>query len=190
MDYYSDINPEIIDHVRGEIINGAAFIYPTETVWALGCNALNSKSVSNIFQIKNRDANKPLICLLSHFDELKHYVDLPSQKVKEKLNLTTHPTVIYQNCNSKLNHVSNDKNEIAIRITPLKKLRLLIDAIQSPIVSTSANISGEPFPIKFEDIDKRIIDSVDIIFNFDTKSSGNPSKIIRIDEFGALQYIR
>ena len=60
---------------------------------------------------------------------------------------------------------------------------MLIDAIQSPIVSTSANISGEPFPIKFEDIDKRIIDSVDIIFNFDTKSSGNPSKIIRIDEF-------
>ena len=64
MDYYSDINPEIIDHVREKIIDGAVFIYPTETVWALGCNALNSKSVSNIFQIKNRDENKPLICLL------------------------------------------------------------------------------------------------------------------------------
>ena len=110
--------------------------------------------------------------------------------MREKLNLNTHPTVIYPNCINELNHVSNNKNELAIRITPLKKLGLLIDAIQSPIVSTSANVSGEPFPRKFEDIDKRIIDSVDIIFNFDTISSGNPSKIIRIDEFGALQYIR
>ena len=86
--------------------------------------------------------------------------------------------------------MSNNENEIAIRITPLQKLKLLIDAIESPIISTSANVSGEPFPRKFEDIDKRIIDSVDIIFNFDTESSGNPSKIIRIDEFGTLQYIR
>ena len=190
MDYYSDINPEIIEDVREKIINGAIIIYPTETIWALGCNALNLKSVSNIFQIKKRDQNKPLICLLSHYDHLKHYVDPPTQKVKEKLNLNTHPTVIYQNCTNKLNHVSNNENEIAIRITPLQKLKLLIDAIESPIISTSANVSGEPFPRKFEDIDKRIIDSVDIIFNFDTESSGNPSKIIRIDEFGALQYIR
>ncbi|MED5302096.1 MAG: Sua5/YciO/YrdC/YwlC family protein [Bacteroidota bacterium] len=190
MDYYSDINLEIIDNVREKIIDGAVIIYPTETVWALGCNASNSKSVSKIFQIKKRDKNKPLICLLSHFNQLKHYVDPPTQKVREKLNLNTHPTVIYPNCINELNHVSNNKNELAIRITPIKKLGLLIDAIQSPIVSTSANVSGEPFPRKFEDIDKRIIDSVDIIFNFDTKSSGNPSKIIRIDEFGALQYIR
>ena len=144
MDYYSDINLEIIDNVREKIIDGAVIIYPTETVWALGCNASNSKSVSKIFQIKKRDKNKPLICLLSHFNQLKHYVDSPTQKVREKLNLNTHPTVIYPNCINELNHVSNNKNELAIRITPLKKLGLLIDAIQSPIVSTSANVSGNP----------------------------------------------
>ena len=72
MDYYSDINLEIIDNVRKKIIDGAVIIYPTETVWALGCNASNSKSVSKIFQIKKRDKNKPLICLLSHFNQLKH----------------------------------------------------------------------------------------------------------------------
>ncbi len=190
MNYYTDINDEVIKNVLYSIKNGAVFIYPTETVWALGCNAFISNSVTRIFQIKNRDHNKPLICLLSHYDSIKNYVNTPSDDIKQKLNLNDHPTVIYQNCNPKLNHLSNDKNELAIRITPINKLKLLIDAIQSPIVSTSANISGKPFPIQFNDIDSRIIDSVDIIFNFETKSSGTPSRIIRIDEFGSLQYLR
>ena len=127
---------------------------------------------------------------IDDFESISKYANLPESKIATKLKLHNHPTVIYQKTKPSLKHVSNENNEIAIRITPIIELKKIIKVLNAPIISTSANISGQPFPINFNDIDKNITSAVDLMLNFEVESTGIPSTIIRIDETGELQYLR
>ena len=188
--YYTELNQSNFEKILSVIRNGGIFIYPTETVWALGCIALNKSSVNKIYQLKKREKSKPLICLIDDFKRISKYAVLPESKIATKLKLHNHPTVIYQKAKPNLKHVASENNEIAIRITPINELKKIIKMLNAPIISTSANISGQPFPVNFNDIDKNISSAVDLILNFEVESTGIPSTIIRIDETGELQYLR
>ena len=188
--YYTELNQSNFEKILSVIRNGGIFIYPTETVWALGCIALNKSSVDKIYQLKKREKSKPLICLIDNFERISKYAILPDSKMATKLKLHNHPTVIYQKAKPNLKHVASENNEIAIRITPINELKKIIKMLNAPIISTSANISGQPFPVNFNDIDKNISSAVDLMLNFEVESTGIPSTIIRIDETGELQYLR
>ena len=187
---YTELNQPNLEKILSVIRNGGIFIYPTETVWALGCIALNKSSVDKIYQLKKREKSKPLICLIDNFERISKYAVSPESKIATKLKLHNHPTVIYQKAKPNLKHVASENNEIAIRITPINELKKIIKMLNAPIISTSANISGQPFPVNFNDIDKNISSAVDLMLNFEVESTGIPSTIIRIDETGELQYLR
>ena len=93
---YTELNQPNLEKILSVIRNGGIFIYPTETVWALGCIALNKSSVDKIYQLKKRDKSKPLICLIDDFESISKYAILPESKIATKLKLHNHPTVIYQ----------------------------------------------------------------------------------------------
>ena len=190
MKSFNNLNENNINHINQILNSGGIIIYPTETVWALGCNALLPKAVEKIYEIKKREASSPLISLLSEYNEVKRYTSKIEFNNSLEEFIENPPTIIYQNCSQELKHLSNSKNEIALRVTPISYLKKIIKNIDSPIVSTSANISGEPTPKNFRSINELILKSVDLILNFEIKSSGKPSTIIKFNPKGEIQYIR
>ena len=188
---YKELNKNNINPIIDVLNSGGIILYPTETVWAIGCNSLNKKSVDKIYEIKKRTTSSPLISLLGNYKEINKYADSQNfdfnKIIKDELNP---PTVIYPNCKNEILHLSNSKKEIAFRVTPLAYLKKIISCINSPLTSTSANISGESSPVVFERISNSILNSVDLILNFDVDLSGKPSSIIKINRKGEIQYIR
>ena len=188
---YKELNKNNINHIIDILNSGGIIIYPTETVWAIGCSSTNRKSVEKIYHIKKRVTSSPLISLLENYSEINKYANSKnfdfSKIIKDELNP---PTVIYPDCKSEMLHLSNSKKEIAFRITPLTYLKKIISRINSPLASTSANISGEPPPVNFESISQSILNSVDLILNFEVNLSGKPSSVIKINQNGEIQFIR
>lgn len=189
--YYKKLEKSNINQIKKVLSSGGVVIYPTETVWALGCISVDKKAVDKIYQIKKRKQLSPLISLLANYQDVENYAEKIDFRATElKTSIDNPPTIIYPNCKKKLQHLSNDLNEIAFRVTPLDFLKKIIKLIDSPLTSTSANISGQKNPVNFKDIDKSIIDSVDLILNFDINLSGKASSIIKINQKGEIQYIR
>ena len=105
-----------------------------------------------------------------------------------KENKSDH-TIIYPNCKKPYYYLANNNNEIAFRVTPLSNLKEIMEMIDKPLISTSANISGEPFAKSFDKISSDLLNSVDVILNFEVESTGNPSSIIKINN-GQIEYLR
>jgi L-threonylcarbamoyladenylate synthase len=190
--YYSIINNSNIKHIANLLKNDGVIIYPTETVWAIGCNAMSKKAIDKIYSIKKRTQKKPLISLISTYSNINKYVDI-KQGNTETIGVPDPnypPTVIYSNCKDSLKHLANPSNEIALRVTPMNELKKIIDEINAPLISTSANVSGQENPIEFKNIHESILNSVDLILNFDANLSGVPSKILKINIKGEIEYIR
>ncbi|MEE9408523.1 MAG: L-threonylcarbamoyladenylate synthase [Polaribacter sp.] len=163
------------------LIQGKTILYPTDTVWGIGCDATNSEAVSKIYRLKNREESKSLIVLVSSINMLKKYVSVP-KTVLQILKKTTHPTtIIYENpIGFAKNTVAKDKT-IAIRIVQDDFCRKLIKKIGKPIVSTSANVSGNKTPKSFQEINQPILDGVDYIVNLhQNKVNKKSSTILKI----------
>tara|TARA_Y100000992_G_C20889638_1_gene315753 strand:- start:137 stop:541 length:405 start_codon:yes stop_codon:yes gene_type:complete len=132
----------------------------------------------------------PLINLIDSIKNIPKYVENLNIKDFELIKKNHYyPTVIYPNCKSKYRFLANDLNEISFRISPVNELKEIISKLDSPIISSSANISGESFPESLDNISKSIINSVDLILNFEVKSSGIPSEVIKINN-GKIEYLR
>jgi len=177
--------------IANQFLNkGKTILYPTDTVWGLGCDATNAKSVEKIYQLKNRVESKSLIVLVSSLHMLKKYVSVP-QKAIEILNKIIKPTtIIYQNPKGFAKNTIASDNTIAIRIIEDDFCRKLIKRFGRPIVSTSANISGEDTPKSFSEISTTILDSVDYIVDLQQYSMNTKSStIIKIDG-DTIQVIR
>lgn len=167
-------------------------LYPTDTVWGIGCDATNFEAVSKIYEIKQRKESKSMVVLVDSFEMLQEYVaDIPDT-VKTILSLSKEPiTIIYNNPKGLANNVIADDNTIAIRIVQDEFCQKLIQQFGKPIVSTSANISGKPTPKSFKEIELSILDSVDYIVNLhQNKTSNKPSSIIKIEKDGSTTIIR
>lgn len=162
---------------------GKTILYPTDTVWGLGCDATNQEAVKKIYQLKNREESKSLIILVDSVKMLQKHVGNIPEKALEILKISEKPTTIIYN-NPKglaLNTIASD-NTIAIRIPQDEFCIQLIKEFGKPIVSTSANVSGESTPKSFSEISEAILKNVDYVVNLhQEKVAEKSSTILKIE---------
>ncbi|WP_299837110.1 L-threonylcarbamoyladenylate synthase [uncultured Tenacibaculum sp.] len=163
--------------------NGSTILYPTDTVWGLGCDATNEEAVKEIYKIKNREESKSLIVLVSSISMLKKYVAVPGAAIDLLKKAQKPTTIIYQNPTGIAKNIINkEDNTLAIRIAQDEFCENLIESFGKPIVSTSANVSGNPTPKSFSQIEQSILDDVDYIVNLhQNKVSEKSSTILKIE---------
>ena len=172
--------------------NGKTLLYPTDTVWGLGCDATNETAVAKIYDIKQREESKSLIILVDSLEMLRNYVENVPLKALEIIETSKKPiTIIYNNPQGLAKNVIANDNTVAIRIVKDKFCQALIIELGKPIVSTSANISGDRTPKTFKEIDGAILDSVDYVVNLRRNETAlNSSRIIRILDANEIEVLR
>ena len=172
---------------------GGVILYPTDTVWGIGCDATNASAVARIFTIKQRSESKSLIILVSSITMLRDYIaDLP-QNILNYLQKVTEPTtIIYENPQLLAPNVIAADNTVAIRLVQDPFCQQMIAYFGKPIVSTSANISGQPTPLCFADIPVTLIEHCDYVVPYrqDDTAPKKPSRIIKFDKNGELIILR
>jgi len=168
------------------------FLYPTDTVYGVGCDATSEKAVSKIYQLKQRDDSKALICLVKDIEMLADYVEAIPEKAFNYLENTDRPTsIIYPKAKNLAPNLVAADGSIALRICRTEFCQKLFKAFGKPIVSTSANISGTPTPASFEDIQDEILKGVDYVVNLQQiQQNSKPSRIIRFDNEGNAHILR
>lgn len=173
--------------------DGGIILYPTDTVWGIGCDATNAVAVHKIFTLKNRIESKAMIVLLEDETSLLHYVEDQSLQVFDYIKGVHKPTtVIYSKGKNLANNLLGEDGSIAIRICKDPFCKSLIKEFGKPIVSTSANISGYPTPMCFNDISLDIIEGVDYVVKYkqDDHEIKQTSAIVKLDAQGHLVIIR
>ncbi|GAB1309617.1 L-threonylcarbamoyladenylate synthase [Urechidicola sp. KH5] len=166
-------------------------VYPTDTVWGIGCDATSEEAVQEIYNIKKRPDSKSLILLVSSVEMLQRYVTVP-QNVISFLEESKEPTtVIYNNPKGIAPSCIAKDETVAIRIAYTEYCQELINTFGKAIVSTSANISGQPTAKSFQEIEPAILESVDYVVNLPHhKSTSKPSRIVRVLTDGTIEILR
>ncbi|WP_421940753.1 L-threonylcarbamoyladenylate synthase [Pedobacter sp.] len=173
--------------------SGGVILYPTDTIWGLGCDATNPEAVEKVLKIKNRPAEKSLIVLLDTDNKLQSYVAEIPDVAYDLIEYAENPlTVIFSGAKNLASNVINVDGSVGIRIAKHDFCTPLIQRFRKPIVSTSANISGAPSPKNFDDIASEIIDQVDYVVDFEQAIQNNkkPSTIIKLGPSGQFEFIR
>lgn len=172
---------------------GGVILYPTDTVWGIGCDATNAEAVAKVYKIKKRDDSKALICLVDSDARLQRYVRNVPNIAWDILDIATKPTTIILDgaINLAPNLIAED-GSIALRITKEPFSHELCYRFQKPLVSTSANISGEPAAANYNDISQELIDAVDYVClsRRQEHKPHTPSSIIKLKEDGEVTIIR
>jgi L-threonylcarbamoyladenylate synthase len=172
---------------------GGVILYPTDTVWGLGCDATNEEAVKRIFEIKKRADAKAMLVLIDSSGKLESYVEEVPDMAWDLIELTEKPlTIIYPEARNLAKNLIAEDNSIGIRVTSEPFSRNLCTQFRKPIVSTSANVSGEPTPASFNQISAEIKNAVDYVVNFrqDDSSQPKPSSIIKLGKGNLIQIIR
>jgi L-threonylcarbamoyladenylate synthase len=166
-----------------EVLKGGGIIlYPTDTIWGLGCDATNEEAVKKIYSLKRRSDEKSMIVLVANEKEILKYVAQPDLSVLDYLETTQKPTtVIYDGAIGFAGNLINKDGSIAIRICKEQFCKHLISRFRKPIVSTSANISGGPSPKNFSEVNEAVRKKVDYVVQYrqDDKTSSEPSSLIK-----------
>ena len=181
-----------MDKLVDKINNKEVFLYPTDTVWGIGCDATSEEAVNKVFKIKKRSESKSLIILVDSIEMLKEYITHIPQKALDVLNEAVRPTtIIYNNPKGLAKNVVASNNTVAIRIVNQKFCQKLLKQFGKPIVSTSANVSGEATPKSFSEISQAILDSVDYVVDLQHDSKNDKSsRILKINTDGTIEVIR
>lgn len=173
---------------------GQTLLYPTDTIWGLGCDATNQDAVSKVYRIKGRSEDKSFIILVSSTEMLRHYVDdLPPMACDLIQAMDQTPlTIIYPKAVNLPPNVPANDGSIAIRLVRGIFCADLITRLGKPIVSTSANLSGEPSPLCLADLSDELVASVDhvAIVEDSFKRELRPSRIIKLERNGMFSIIR
>ncbi|MCO5234771.1 MAG: L-threonylcarbamoyladenylate synthase [Chitinophagaceae bacterium] len=188
MDFQKDIG-----NCLAVLLSGGIILYPTDTVWGLGCDATNPQAVQKIYMLKQRQESKSMIVLLAEEREILKYVAEADLSVFNYLANTTRPTtVIYNGALGMADNLIAPDGSIAIRIVQDEFCRNLIKRLKKPLVSTSANISGQPAPPNFQAIDPYISGGVDYIVQYRQNdiTPAQPSVIIRWNKDGSITTLR
>ena len=172
--------------------NGGLILYPTDTVWGIGCDATNSEAIKKVYQLKQREDSKSLICLAADDRMLKNYVKEIPEVALDIIEIADKPTtIIYDEAQNLAENLIADDGSIAFRIPDNDFCYWLLRKFNKPIVSTSANISGEPTPNSFKEISNPILKGVDYVVNLHRdKICKNPSSIIKLSNNGEVKVIR
>jgi|TARA_B100000959_G_scaffold255398_1_gene287758 L-threonylcarbamoyladenylate synthase len=167
--------------------NGGIILYPTDTIWGIGCDATNEQAVSKIFDVKKRVESKALISLVEDKD---HLLKITNEVPKEAENIKP-TTIIYNNISRLASNLKAQDGSAAVRIVQDNFCQKLIKKFKKPIIATSANITGENSPTKFSEISKEIKKNVDYIVNLrKNEIMSVSSSIIKINKDGSIQNIR
>lgn len=183
---------KIINIALGFLKQGKIILYPTDTVWGIGCDATDEKAVKRIFEIKKRTATKSMIILVDSLEMLQTIVKNIPVEVLDVFKTDNKPaSIIYENPIGLAKNVIASDNTVAIRIVQNEFCQQLIHEFGKPIVSTSANISGATTPKSFSDIKPNILKNVDYIValhqnEINTKSS----KVLKITKDGSIKILR
>lgn len=172
---------------------GGVILYPTDTVWGIGCDATNADAVAKVYAIKHRDDSKALICLVDSDAIIQRYVRNVPEVAWDLLELAEKPTtVILDNAVNLAPNLIAEDGSIAMRITRESFSKELCYRFQKPIVSTSANISGEPAAQNYCDISEELINAVDYVCwsRRQEHKPHTPSSIIKLSENGEVKIIR
>ncbi len=172
--------------------NGGIILYPTDTIWGIGCDATNEVAVKRVYELKHREDNKAMLVLLDDVGKLASYVEVPDVAY-ELLEVNDKPmTIIYPNAKNLAKNLIAQDRTIGIRITSEAFTKALLYRFRKPIVSTSANISGEPSPKCFAEISDAVKSVVDYVVDFRQEETSNPapSSIIKLGVGGEIQIIR
>ncbi len=172
---------------------GGLILYPTDTVWGIGCDATDAAAVAKIYKLKKRVDGKSMIVLLAEENEIPEYVTQPDPKIFDYIKGIHKPTTfIYEGGTGLAANMIQEDGSVAIRITSDPFCRQLIKRLGKPLVSTSANISGYPAPAIFEDIDIAIKNGVDYIVQHRQSdlTAAIPSAIVKLNADGSLTIIR
>ncbi|HBZ19703.1 MAG TPA: threonylcarbamoyl-AMP synthase [Bacteroidales bacterium] len=175
------------------LTKGGIILYPTDTIWGLGCDATNQDAVEKIFKIKKRRESKSLIILVNGFTMLERYIRHLPEIAGELLEVSEKPlTIIFPEGKNLAPGVCSDDGSVGIRICNDDFCNKLITRFRKPVISTSANISESPSPSYFSEIDDEIIKSADYVVKYrQTDTNKNtPSSIIKVEDNGVIKIIR
>ena len=173
--------------------NGGVILYPTDTVWGIGCDATNPEAVKKVYEIKHRDDSKALICLVDSDARLQRYVRNVPDVAWDIFELATKPTTIILDDAVNLAHnLIAEDGTIAMRITQEPFSKELCYRLQKRLVSTSANISGEPEAQNYCDINEELLNAVDYVCwsRRQEHKPHTPSSIIKLEKNGTVAIIR
>lgn len=177
-----------------DILNvGGTILYPTDTIWGLGCDACNPQAVEKIYRIKQRNPEKSMLILCADLRQAANYIEDFPGRVRNILSEATRPTtIIYPKARNLPSNLTATDGSIGIRIPKSLFCNNLLKVFGRPIVSTSANFSGKPSPASFSDIDKKLFDNVDFVVpqNFDDSQDNTTSQILKITTDGEITVIR
>jgi L-threonylcarbamoyladenylate synthase len=183
---------EIVNSIH-VMTKGGIILYPTDTVWGIGCDATNQGAVKRIYKLKKRAEVKSMIILVCDIDMLKDYVkNIPETAFDLIQSFEKPTTVIYPEAKNIAKNLIGPEGSIAIRIVKDDFCRQMITLFGKPVVSTSANFSGEPTPLTFGKIDRNILKSVDYIVKIehDKIKQVKSSTIIRLTNDGCYEVVR
>lgn len=187
------LSHEDIKESLNTLKSGGIILYPTDTIWGLGCDATNSSAVEKIFKIKSRIASRSLLILINNEQMLERYVKEIPEIAFELISVADTPlTIIYPEGKNLAPGVCSDDGSVGIRICHEEFCRELIGRFMKPIVSTSANLSGKPSPSHFGEIDKSLVQKADYVVKYrqDDRQKQSASPVIKLEQDGTLKIIR
>lgn len=173
--------------------DGGLILYPTDTIWGIGCDATNEEAVEKVFALKGRDKSKSMIVLLHNDNQLASYVQEMPEVAYELIEYSTKPlTIVYSNAKNLPNNVTAEDGSIGIRVVTHPFCEQLLQRFRKPIVSTSANISGVASPATFNEISQEILDGVDYVVQYeqDIVRNSKSSTVMKLDPSGKFEFIR
>ena len=173
--------------------NGGVILYPTDTVWGLGCDATNADAVEKINVIKGRAADKSFIVLLDTDSKIQSYVSEVPEVAYDLIEYAEHPlTIVFSGAKNLAKNVISADGTVAIRIVKHDFVQQLLQRFRKPITSTSANISGMPTAQSFDEIDENIKEAVDYIVDWEQNLRNNKkaSTIMKLSPSGQFSFIR
>ncbi len=188
----NDMQHEVDEAVR-ILRAGGVILYPTDTVWGIGCDATNAEAVDRIYRLKRSENKKSMLVLCASPDMTVRYVNKAPGIAFEVMEMATKPlTLILPGAVGVAANLIPDEGTLGIRVPDHEFCRRMLRTLGRPIVSTSANISGEATPVGLQEVSKEIIDGVDFVVNprFEGKPTRKASSIIAFGEGGEVKIIR
>ena len=188
----TDMQKEADEAVR-VMRGGGIILYPTDTVWGLGCDATNAAAVERIYRLKRSENKKSMLVLCASADMTVRYVNKAPGVAFEVMELAPSPlTAILPGAAGVAENLIPEEGTLGVRIPDHEFCRRMLAGLKKPIVSTSANISGEATPVGLQDVAKEIVDGVDFVVNprFEGKPTRKASSIIAFGEGGEVKIIR
>ncbi|WP_228377108.1 L-threonylcarbamoyladenylate synthase [Chryseobacterium sp. FH2] len=190
--YCSSQRQKTMENIINILKSGGTILYPTDTIWGIGCDATNIEAINKIFDIKKREKNKSMIILVETEKRLQDLVDVP-EMAWEIIDLSEKPvTIVYENPKGLPKELLAEDGSIGIRLIKNDFCKKLITKLNKPLVSTSANFSGQKSPLKFSDISSEIIDLVDYTVEEDREkiSKYSGSSVIKIWSDNRIKVLR